>query len=92
MDKTSMEEPNMIEKRDYQNALLSQGACNLSGIVNSFTEILNRIREEAQSVGQGTDFVNQHPICVLFAEQIKHLSSGTDYSDAYKICTDKAEA
>jgi len=82
----------MIEKKDYQDALMVQSACNLSGIVNSFTEILSRILEQAQSVGQGTDFGNQHPICVLFAEQIKHLSLGIDYFDAYKICTDKAEA
>ena len=82
----------MIEKRDYQNALFAQSACNLSGIVHSFSDIFGRIREEADKQGQGTDFINQHPICVLFAEQIKHLTLGThDYFNAHKICTDKAK-
>jgi len=81
----------MLEKIDYQNALRSQSGCNLSGIVHTFSETLPKIWADAREQGKGTEWVNTHPICVLFAEQIKHLA-GDDYSEAYKICTEKGEA
>lgn len=71
---------------DYRNALLAQSAVNLSGLVHSFSEVLPRIWEEAREKGQGTDFVNCHPIARLYSEQIAFLSSGRDYSHAHKIC------
>ena len=77
-----------MRQKDYQDALTVQSACNLSGVVHSFSEILSRLVKEAQEKGEGTDWVNQHPICVLFAEQIQHLARGkTDYFKAYEICT-----
>ena len=80
----------MIKKKDYQDAITSQGACNLSGIVHSFSEILPKIWEEARASGEGTDWVNTHPICILFAEQIKHLARG-DYFEAYEICEERGK-
>ncbi len=74
-----------MRKKDYEDALMVQSACNLSGVVHSFSEILSRLVEEAQKEGKGTDWVNTHPICVLFAEQIKHLT-GSEYFEAYKAC------
>jgi hypothetical protein len=84
----------MLEKRDYQEAVLAQGACNLSGIVHSFSEILSKIWDEAHEEKKGTDWVNNHPISVLFAEQITHLANAgkRDYFEAYKICTEKGES
>ena len=83
----------MLEKIDYQNALSSQSACNLSGIVRSFSDILSKIWDEAREKGEGTDWVNNHPISVLFAEQITHLANAgkRNYFEAYKICTKKGE-
>jgi hypothetical protein len=78
---------------DYQCALDVQSACNLSGVVHSFSEIIGRIWEEAHkdlSEKRGTDWVNNHPICRLFAEQISFLSSKTDYFDASKECREKS--
>ena len=80
-----------MKGKDYADALMVQSACNLSGVVHSFSEILSRLVKEAQELGKGTDWVNQHPICVLFAEQIKHLS-GDNYSEAYQICTEKVKS
>jgi hypothetical protein len=75
-----------MRKRDYEDALMVQSACNLSGVVHSFSEILSRLVKEAQEQGAGTEWINTHPICVLFAEQIKHLTDG-NYFDACEICT-----
>lgn len=76
-----------MRKRDYEDALMVQSACNLSGVVHSFNEILTRLVKEAQERGKDTDWINTHPICVLFAEQISHLTK-SDYSEAYKTCTE----
>lgn len=84
-----------LTKDDYQAALRVQEASNLSGIVHSFHQIVSRIWEEAKKQDKGTRWVNAHPICILFAEQIMHLSCGRNtgaYTEAYKICTKEAEA
>lgn len=80
-----------LTKKDYNSALAVQGACNLSGVVRSFSDIMTRIWEEANKDGKGTDWVNKHPICVLFAEQIAHLSKGTEYFKAHDICLNRSK-
>ena len=73
-----------VTSQDYDMALLSQSACNLSGIVFSFARIMERICDD----GGGTQARNTHAICRLFAEQIMFLSDNGDnsYCDAYDTC------
>ena len=80
-----------MRKRDYEDALMVQSACNLSGVVHSFSEILSRLVKEAQEQGKGTDWINTHPICVLFAEQINHLTT-SDYLQAYEVCESRVNS
>ena len=86
-----------LSYHDYQLALDSQTACNLSGIVHAFSAVLSKIWKEARREGSGTLGVNEHPISRLYAEQIAHLSgagltSDTDgYSKAYKICQERSQ-
>jgi len=83
-----------IKPDDYDKALQAQSACNLSGVVFSFAEIMQRICDQGREEGHGSDWRNKHPICRLFAEQIAHLSgAGTpmstiapSYSKAYDAC------
>lgn len=77
-----MSDKEMLTAQDYQYALDSQTACNLSGIVHQFSRILHKLWNEAQAKGHGTDWVNQHPISRLYAEQIFFLASKKDYSEA----------
>ena len=73
----------------YADALLSQGACNLSGIVHSLSRALPAIWDDVRAKGGGTDEVNRHPICRLYAEQIGHLSGmGSGNSDTYSVAYD----
>jgi hypothetical protein len=81
----------MLEPKDYQDALMVQSACNLSGVVHSFSETLSKIWDEARETGKDTDWVNKHPICTLFAEQIAHLAKG-DYFEAYKVCEERGSS
>jgi hypothetical protein len=63
-----------------QQALDVQDACNLSGVVSSFAKGMDVIWSEARRLNHGTDWVNKHPISVLFADKIAHLS-GTQYDE-----------
>ena len=74
-----------LTKKDYQDALYVQDACNLSGIVFSFAKVMQKICDDNPG---STDARNTHPIARLYAEQIMHLSCGDKnndeaYIDAY---------
>ena len=75
----------------HEWALLSQDACNLSGIVHKLSEICTLLWKEARRKGEGTDWVNTHPAVRLFAEQIHFLASKRDYFKAYEICRKEAQ-
>lgn len=74
----------------YADALQVQNACNLSGVVRSWAEAMEPIWAEARALGKGNDYVNTHPVNVLFAEQVYHLTgSSQTYSSAYARCKGK---
>lgn len=80
-----------LTKSDWEMAFMSQGAVNVSGLVHSMNEVVTKIWEEAHRTGKGMDWVNQHPIVRLYAEQIHYLASKTDYSQAYEEVKRMAE-
>jgi len=79
-----------LTKKDYQDAILVQDACNLSGIVHAFSRIMPKIRATLESEGTfSTDAVNGHPIAVMYASKIASLAGSDtfdDFSKAYDIC------
>jgi hypothetical protein len=77
-------------KREYEMALLSQGACNLSGLAHSLSQAMELIWEEATEQGQGTDYVNNHPIVRLYVEQMSFLCRA-DYSASYRTCLERSK-
>jgi len=86
-----------LTSKDYQDAMDVQDACNLSGVVNSFSRVMSKIWEQARINGTvGTESVNTHPIALLYADKIAHLTGtqGTDgcepLSEAWGICEDEA--
>ena len=78
---------------DYKTALVIQDACNLSGVVHSFSRMMNKIWEEAHKTQKSTDWVNKHPIAILFADKIAHLSTGLNIigSDVINTAYDTCE-
>ncbi len=79
---------------DYKSALEVQNAVNLSGVVRTFSEITSRIWHEARQKGKGTDWVNQHPICVLFSSKISSLAGSEQpvkFGSSYEKCNLGAE-
>lgn len=60
------------EKDLLAEAYQVQDACNLSGVVHSFALAITRLRELHPD--KGTDFINGHPVCVMYSDKIRHLS------------------
>lgn len=54
-----------------REALQVQDACNLSAVVHSFSRSISRLRVLLQG---GTDALNEHPICQLWADKIASLA------------------
>lgn len=82
----------MLSKKDYRDALFVLDACNLSGVVHSFSRAISKVWDEAREKGQGTDYVNQHPLCVLYAEKIYELTRArVQFDEAYDHCKRMAE-
>lgn len=79
-----------------REALYCQDACNLSGIVHSFSRVLTEgVWPEAHKTGQGTTWVNTHPVSVLFAYKICALSGHEPlgharYDQAFLWCEEVA--
>lgn len=83
--KSESERENGLGPNDYYQAILVQNACNLCGVVQSFAEILPRIKTDSTAAR------NEHPICRLFAEQIISLAGGMSseaesYHHALQTC------
>lgn len=83
----------MLNSKDYQDAIDVQNACNLSGVVHSFSRVISKVWDEAHANGQGTDYVNRHPIAVMYASKIASLTGSEidgEFSKAYQACQDGA--
>lgn len=52
-----------------------QNACNLSGVVHSYSRIITEVRARLELEGNlSTEVVNHHPVCILFADKIADLT------------------
>jgi hypothetical protein len=64
----------MTYKAIAQQALDVQDACNLSGVVHAFSRAMTELWDEAHRTGQGTEWVNTHPIVTLFIDKLASLN------------------
>jgi hypothetical protein len=65
-----------------REALQVQDACNLSGVVHAFARAMSDLLKHPECTG--TDWANTHPVAVLYADKIAHLT-GTQSLDTEKI-------
>ena len=70
-----------VEESLIKEALQVQDACNLSGIVHSFSDGMSILWDIANATGKGTDWVNRHRYSRLFADKIKSLSGDIENGD-----------
>lgn len=69
------------EQELIKEAIDVQMACNLSGIVHSFSRAMADLWEIAREKGKGTDFVNTHRVARLYASKIQSLSGDVKLGD-----------
>ena len=84
-----------ITPADYRDAIQCQNACNSSGLIHSLDRVIDKIWDEGRRFGLGTDYVNTHPIVVLYLNALAGLAgvsgpSLSQFENAYEICEDKA--
>jgi hypothetical protein len=83
-----------LTKTDYQFAIYSQNACNLSGLVHALSNLMPKIWNEANEKKKGTDYVNQHPLVTLYIEQCNTLAKTdfTSWKNAMDLCEEKVKS
>jgi hypothetical protein len=74
-----------------REALLVQDACNLSGVVHSFSRTMTELRAIMEKEdGFSTDKLNQHPIAVMYSSKIASLTNSEDkFIQAYAWVQDQ---
>lgn len=82
--------------KHYKEALQIQDACNLSGVIHAYSRMMTKIWEEANMYKRSTEYVNTHPIAILFADKIAHLSTGQNIvsgsvNTAWAICEKRSK-
>jgi hypothetical protein len=76
-------------KEFCNDALTVQDACNLSGVVQAFATAMRCVWDDARRLGKGTEWVNCHPIAVLFVDKLQDMVSRRsliDFRDAADFC------
>jgi len=79
------------EQQLLAEALAVQDASNLSGVVHSYSRALSDLWAIANESNEGTEWVNQHPVAVLFAEKVRHLTRADEdmrLHDAFQLAMD----
>jgi len=73
-----METPNRFkdytEQQLAEHVVLMMSACNLSGVVHGFSNLISRLRELHPD--EGTDYFNQHPLCKAISDKLLQLAHG----------------
>ena len=57
-----------------QDSLDVQDACNLSGVVHAYAEALSTLWKWSDTYRWGTNDINTHPIAILWADKVAHLT------------------
>lgn len=79
-------------KQAAQVVIDCQNACNLSGLVHDFPNIVRAVREESDRLCKGTVWINTHPIVVMMVSKLADLSrysygdEQTNFGKAYDAC------
>lgn len=83
----------MTYQQAAQNALDIQNACNAGGVVYTFAEVIQAVWTESHRrtkegiTPSGTDWVNRHPITMLFIDKLNDLAGRVSFDD-YVLATE----
>ena len=68
------------EKEIFDEAMNVTGACNVSGLVASMHRAVIELWAIARERRKGTEWVNRHPVVILYLDQINYLAGYSDSS------------
>ena len=75
----------MTTKELAAEALIVQNACNLSGVAHTFSRVMSDLWELARAEEKGTDWVNTHPIAIVWVDKMQSLTGGGYEASVYNI-------
>ena len=86
----------MLTKKDYLEGLQVQNACNLSGVVHTLSPVVSKVWDEAHELKKGTDYVNTHPLVIVYLDKINSLAriqgdAGSIVNEAFAFVEKQAE-
>jgi hypothetical protein len=76
-----------------RDCILVQDACNLSGVVHSFSSAISDLRKIFPNAS--TEEINKNPVCVLYSSKISSLTgseNANDFSKAYQWALNHQES
>mgnify|MGYP001598560898 FL=1 len=77
----------MVSKETYRRWYDAMDACNSSGLIHDFPKVVDEIWAEARELNEGTEYVNSHPLIVIFADKLLQLAKvnagSIDITEAY---------
>lgn len=82
-----------IERKLAKDALDVQNACNLSGVVHEFSRAMDSLWSLARYAGEGTEWVNTHPVSILYSSKIASLTGSESmprFSAAHQWATTRS--
>lgn len=79
-----------LTREDYSLALLAKDTHNVGALVHQLSWVLDKIWAMAKRDGEGTTWVNQHPIVRLYAQRISELCGPRGYEAARLLCAEMA--
>lgn len=82
----------MTTVNDCKTAYDVQDACNLGGVLRTWSEIIPRIWADVHFEGTGTMGFRTHPINVMFASKVESLTACNDtdvFHRAYDAIVDR---
>jgi hypothetical protein len=82
--------PNEPLQQEAKEVIALQDACNSSGVVFRLAEAMQKICEEANRLGEGTEWKNKHPILLMYVSKLDSLAYGFGdvygFDRSYHIC------
>jgi hypothetical protein len=65
-----------IDVQDYKDAIVIQDACNISGVLLSFSKIILKLNQEMFFQKYDFKWRDHHPLIILFLDKLASLAGG----------------
>jgi hypothetical protein len=71
-----------LDRKIVEDVNTAMDACNLSGVVHAWSRWVSAIWNQANELGRGTDWVNQHPVNACVTDKLAQLACRSSVCDS----------